>query len=131
MHAQAGKLKYYFPDSSFRVTGYDKRLVWDGKLRPSDLSPYYDIRIEYSLGKHPNIYVINPKPLVLADGQRKLPHVYDHDNQHLCLYFKPGNEWTPNKMISDTIIPWTSEWLLHYEYWALTGEWRGGGIEHK
>lgn len=32
-------------------------------------------------------------------------------------------------MISDTIIPWTSEWLLHYEYWVLTGIWQGGGIE--
>lgn len=26
-----------------------------------------------------------------------------------------------------TIIPWTAEWLLHYEIWQVTDTWRGGG----
>ena len=30
--------------------------------------------------------------------------------------------------IAETIIPWASEWLLHYEIWLATGEWQGGGI---
>ena len=29
--------------------------------------------------------------------------------------------------ISDTIIPWISEWLCHFEYWSITGTWCGGG----
>jgi hypothetical protein len=33
--------------------------------------------------------------------------------------------------IIDTIIPWTSEWLLHYECWLATGKWHGGGIHHE
>jgi hypothetical protein len=29
--------------------------------------------------------------------------------------------------ISDTIIPWISEWLYYFEFWCITGEWYGGG----
>lgn len=29
--------------------------------------------------------------------------------------------------ISDTIVPGTAEWLVHYEIWLVTGEWYGGG----
>ena len=34
-----------------------------------------------------------------------------------------------NKLIANTIIPWTVEWLYYYELWQATGEWLGGG-EH-
>ena len=64
----------------------------------------------------------------LADGAQRLPHVYDHVKQQLCLYYGPAREWTPDKMIADTIVPWASEWLLHYEFWLVTGIWHGGGI---
>ncbi len=97
-------------------------------MQPSELSPYYHIKIKYQLGKHPDVYVINPYPLPLADREKKLPHVYNHDKQHLCLYFRKDKEWTASKMIADVIVPWVSEWLLHYELWVLTGEWRGGGV---
>ena len=30
-------------------------------------------------------------------------------------------------LIADTIVPWTCEWLVHYEIWFATGEWHGGG----
>jgi hypothetical protein len=29
--------------------------------------------------------------------------------------------------IADTVLPWTTEWLYHYEIWLITGEWTGGG----
>lgn len=32
--------------------------------------------------------------------------------------------------LADTIIPWTLDWLMHYEFWLATGKWRGGGVEH-
>ena len=54
--------------------------------------------------------------------------VYDHVKQQLCLYYGPAREWIPDKMIADTIVPWASEWLLHYEFWLVTGIWHGGGI---
>ena len=128
VNAQGELLRYFFPDSTLQIIGYDKRLIWKGKLKPSDLSITYDIKIEYNRGYNPDVYVLNPRPLPLARGATKLPHIYDHEKQRLCLYHKRMNEWNERKMIAKTIIPWTSEWLLHYEIWVATGTWHGGGI---
>lgn len=46
----------------------------------------------------------------------------------LCLHV-PG-EWRPDMLLAATIVPWTLEWLVHYEAWLATGEWRGGGVDH-
>ena len=126
--AQGGRLRHFFPDSTLEIGKYSNVLIWEGKLKPHHLSMTYDIRIEYTVGKNPNVYVITPKPLPLAKDATELPHIYDHEKQHLCLYHRLMNEWNECKMIAETIIPWTSEWLLHYEYWVATGVWHGGGI---
>ena len=44
---------------------------------------------------------------------------------NLCLYYP--SEWNSTMNISDTIIPWISEWLYYFEFWCITGEWYGGG----
>lgn len=123
---QANKLQSYFPDSKYSVR--QNILVWKGYLQPTYLSPKYLIKVVYQREKHPDVYVIQPKPLVLAEGKSKLEHVYDSDKQHLCIYYKRAKEWNETKFIADTIIPWTSEWLFHYEIWVTTGIWHGGGI---
>lgn len=123
---QANKLQSYFPDSKYSVR--QNILVWKGYLQPTHLSPKYLIKVVYQREKHPDVYVIDPKPLVLAEGKSKLEHVYDTDKQHLCIYYKRAKEWNETKFIADTIIPWTSEWLFHYEIWVSTGIWHGGGI---
>ena len=128
MFAQGGMLRHFFPDSTLKIIRFGKGLIWEGKLQPSELSMTYDIRIEYNTGKDPDVYVINPKPLLLAKEAIKLPHIYNQEKQHLCLYHRRMNEWNECKMIAKTIIPWTSEWLLHYEIWVVTGTWHGGGI---
>lgn len=126
--AQGGMLRHLFPDSTLKIALLGKELVWEGKLQPSELSIIYDIRIEYSIGKDPDVYVINPAPLLLAKDATKLPHIYNQEKQHLCLYHRRMNEWNGHKMIATTIIPWISEWLFHYEIWVTTGTWYGGGI---
>ena len=30
-------------------------------------------------------------------------------------------------LIVNTIIPWTTEWLAHYELWKRSGRWYGDG----
>jgi hypothetical protein len=70
-----------------------------------------------------NIQVLDP-PLE-SDEQGELPHVYPDGG--LCLYDPAGNEWDRSRWIADTIIPWTSEWLYHYECWKVTCVWEGGG----
>ena len=49
-------------------------------------------------------------------------------HQMLCLFAK--GDWTPQKYISETIVPWAAEWCYFYEVWLDTGEWHGGGY-HK
>lgn len=63
----------------------------------------------------------------LEDGRTKLPHVYSHEEQRLCLYSPNKAEWTREKLISSTIIPWAVEWLQYYELWLPNGKWLGGG----
>ena len=92
------------------------------------LSPKYLIKVVYHRESHPNVYVLDPKPLTLAKGETRLKHVYNTEKQHLCIYYKRAKEWDESQFIADTIIPWTSEWLLHYEIWVATGIWHGGGI---
>lgn len=128
VHAQGGMLRHLFPDSTLKIVGYDKGLIWEGKLQPTNLSTSYDIRVEYNIGCNPNIYVLSPYPLPLAKDATKLPHTYNREKQHLCVYHRRMNEWNESKMIAKTIIPWTSEWLFHYEIWVATGAWHGGGI---
>lgn len=57
----------------------------------------------------------------------RIPHVYP--GKRLCLYLPRSGEWTHEKYISETIVPWTSLWFYYYEVWDATGEWLGGG-EH-
>jgi hypothetical protein len=100
------------------------RLSWRGELQPSPLSDIYTVHIDYALGaKTPTVTVLRPE--LRAEDVESLPHVYTKD--HLCLYY-PW-QWTDDKLITRTILPWASEWLFHYEIWKATGAWHGGGHE--
>lgn len=128
IHAQAAKLKKLFPESRIQIIR--NTLVWKGSLTPTPVSETYDIKIEYKMGYNPCIYVINRK-LELPPKITELPHVYDTEKQWLCLYYRKAQEWKSYNYISDTILPWTSEWLYHYEFWLATGKWYGRGIHGK
>lgn len=122
---QAGKMMSLFPMS--KITFDQNFLVWESFITPSPLSAEYLIKIMYARDSHPDVFVVSPK-LTLYQGQEKLPHVYDTEKQWLCIYYRRGREWRSNMAISDTVLPWTCEWLLHYEFWLGTGKWLGGGI---
>jgi hypothetical protein len=96
--------------------------------QPTPISRQYLIEISYRHYKRPNVYVIEPDLLALTDG-RKLPHVYQQDPPDLCLYMPNTGEWSPEKWISKTIVPWSFVWLYYYENWLATDHWAGGG-EH-
>jgi len=121
MIAQKLALDGRFPDSECSIRKGE--LVWIGFLQPSSLSAKYKIRIQYRLGQKPRIKALEPE-LEKPEG-RSLPHVYRGD--YLCVFTPWNNEWRPDLRIADTIVPWTSEWLLHYEFWLVTGNWHGGG----
>jgi hypothetical protein len=124
---QEGALKSYFPQSKI-TRNRDIELTWIGVLNPSPLSPSYTIKIHYRKNEGAKIYVIDPKPLMLAENKSVLPHVYSTHDQRLCLYYPKENEWDVGMFYVNTLIPWASEWLIHYEIWVCTGVWHGGGI---
>lgn len=124
---QAAKLKAHFPNA--KLIFNHNQLVWTGSLKPSPLSPSYIVKVSYVRGKHPNVYVKEPR-LKFATGNTCLPHVYNTSKQWLCIYHRKSKEWNRSMALIDTVFPWTCEWLLHYEIWLITGSWRGGGIDH-
>ncbi len=124
LREQGAHIRTYF--SSFRVHYRDGELVADGDIQPTPRSATYRLRITYRVGDSPRVHVLSPK-LVPRDPDGALPHVYP--GQRLCLYLPGSGEWSSNKSIATTIIPWAIDWLFHYELWHLTGHWSGGGVE--
>lgn len=124
---QAINIKRIFTDGKV-TTVHDQQLTWTQNISPSPLGGLYKVKLVYHLNKSPKIYVVDPKPLPLAEGKKKLPHCYDQKEQHLCLYYPDGKEWNKSMLLATTVIPWTYEWLYHYEIWLGTGEWTGGGV---
>ncbi len=119
-------LQYYFPDSQIQHNK-NKGFTWLGKLKSSPLGDTYTIKIVFEKKVSPAVYVVDPAELKLAEDKTKLEHVYNHKKQKLCLFYPDGSQWNDSKMVASTIIPWTIEWLYHYEIWLITGKWLGGG----
>lgn len=105
------------------------KLVWKSIVRPTHLSREYNVEIRYSISNGPEVYVFGDELQKLDD--KDFPHNYGVDVESkrvkICLY--RYQEFSSDKLLSDTIIPWTIEWLYYYEIWLATGEWQGGG-EH-
>lgn len=119
---QGRGLKRTFPESNLRVNR--DTLTWVADFTPSPLSDTYTVRLFYRLGKNPRINVLKPS-LVIPEGTL-LPHTYP--DGLLCLHYTKAHEWRSDMHLYQTIVPWISEWLLHYEIWLATGIWCGGGI---
>lgn len=121
---QAASIKVKF--SEFDVTFNRASLKAVGYIQPTARSERYKVQIKYYFKEAPEIKVLEPGLITNFNGD-KIPHVYS--GNELCLYQPRYREFTASDYISDTIIPWTSLWLYHYEVWHMTGEWKGGG-EH-
>ena len=116
--------------------------VWVGRLQPHKTP--YSIRIEYTepllpegrsaLFVQPLVEALGP-PLRrrFGNSEGSLPHVYiahprtDRRGPFLCLFDDKAAQWTPDDMISNTTVPWASNWLSCYESWLATGKWFGIG----
>jgi len=95
---------------------------WKGTLQPREISPMYEVLIEYKLSFIPEVWIISPA--LRSDA----PHRYsDHS---LCLYWPDEWKWSPDKVISTTIVPWAATWLYFYESLLDTGEWLAQGARY-
>lgn len=136
---QDGVIRRVFPD--FELTAKAGWIgVWEGPVKPA--GKIYRIRIVYFRrtifdgwtleNPYVSVYVIDPPVGVEAiKAEKLLPHIYWNDRNpewpSLCLWDPKEMSWTPEESIAATIIPWTSEWLLFFEYWQITGKFRGPG----
>jgi hypothetical protein len=136
---QDAEIRRLFPD--FRLTAHaDWIAVWEGPLRPA--SKTYRVRIVHFrrtifegwtlANDYVTVHVVDP--LVGAEMlayETLLPHIYWNDRNPawpaLCLWDPKEMFWTPELSIATTLIPWTSEWLLFFEYWQISGEFLGPG----
>jgi hypothetical protein len=116
--AQQGlALRSKFPAATCNIA--PGRLAWTGAIQPTPVSRTYTLRVIYTTGGHPSVLVLRPT-LDSRPGEA-LPHVFRDGS--LCLY--QDDEWQPSMFIADSILPWASEWLAHYELWKATGHWCG------
>lgn len=116
-------MKLKFPQMAASVER-QRSITWTGRWRPTELSDEYTLRVFYRQGFRPKISILSPK-LALANGQKKLPHVYEGGQDDICVH-RP-EEWNKGMFIALTIMPWISQWLYFYEVWVLTGKWLGRG----
>jgi len=97
-------------------------MTWTGDICPGQLSDTYTVNFEFTDSDH-RVYINVIAPVLDPGAADELPHV-NHDGT-VCLH--DFHEWDQSQPIATTIIPWTYEWLYHYELWMGTGTWTGGG----
>lgn len=100
----------------FEVTGRGSVKI-SGALRPTSLHQSYEVEITYTLGKYPKCKIIHPEIVENA------PHTFD-DNS-ICTFYPDTLIWNRTMKFSETIIPWVSDWIFHYEIWLVTKTWNG------
>ncbi len=110
---------------SFECSIVHGLFICHGSLQPFSFTAVYRVRIEYRVGYWPKAWVEEPK-LRRRQPDEPIPHTYDDDLP--CLFYTRSNEWTSDKAIAMTIVPWLLQWLFFYEAWLFTGVWQGGGI---
>lgn len=119
---QAVDLRRRYPSAQSQLRKGELR--WIGTIQPAELSDRYRVLITWDgHASRPSVRVLQPKMQDPPD--KKVPHVFS--DMSLCLHLH--DEWHADMLISESVIPWASEWLLHYELWLVTEEWLGGGHE--
>lgn len=92
----------------------------------------YRIALSYREAGVPRAWVLEPELIPRTDG-KAIPHLYPADDvgpARPCLYHWLEREWTPDRPLATTILPWLQLWLFYYELWHATGVWYGGGVDH-
>jgi len=124
VHEQFTYMRQIWPNFECKVRG--GRLSCCGTVQPFLFNETYRVRISYCAGRFPQVFVDKPV-LKRRKPAEPIPHTYEGDRP--CLFFPPDrSEWSSDKIIAQTIVPWLMTWLFYYEAWLATGTWQGGGI---
>ena len=130
--AQIMKMKKQWP--TFEMQQFENgTILWRGRLRGFQKEYVVGILWNVKTLSLPYVYLIEP-PLTPRHGMSfaDIPHLmYYSKDPHLsglCLFDPEGGEWSCDRFIADTTLPWAAQWLYFYELWHYDGKWRGGGV---
>lgn len=123
LHQQMAIMAICHPQ--FKGHRHGDSVDWIGTLQPTALSSVYTVKVTYRLRYAPVVCVLAPE-LKPREACGRIPHTYEKNRP--CLYLPSSREWSVEKHIAHTIVPWLSLWLFFYELWHATGEWLGGGV---
>jgi hypothetical protein len=125
VHEQYAYMRRICPDFNCKVQ--NGRLECKGSLQPFPFTKKYKVRITYRVGEFPKVHVESPA-LRSRHPNEPIPHTYEGSRP--CLFLPSDqSEWSAEKILAETIVPWLALWLFYYETWLSTGKWQGGG-EH-
>ena len=119
---QAARILIVCPD--FKYSLRNDELIGTGSIQPTPASERYRFQLEYRVDGIPKLKILDPALRCRSD-QEKIPHTYGPDEP--CV-FRPDFDWSAEKTLATTIIPWLAMWLMYYEFWHAIGEWIGGGV---
>lgn len=122
---QLANLRAQNPDGSGHIQR--AKLTWHFDAVPTPMSRSYRLRLGYALSTVPQISVVTPNLQSLAGG-RHIPHLYDLVRGRLCLYLPKTGEWHDRRLLTETMVPWSLLWLIYFEDWLVSDEWKGGGV---
>lgn len=129
--AQLSRMERRWPLLKPNMMSGGQVLQWLGPLRGFQME--YQIAICWdwqSPDSCPLAFVLRPE-IRPRKGERyiDIPHLMFNEkapeDSALCLFDPDTGEWNGTMWIADSTVPWTSEWLHHYELWHLDGVWRG------
>ena len=120
---QEGLLRHKYPES--KVSVKKGKLVWEGILKPTSLSREYKIKLICERRDNPKVYLKGSD--IKGIERVDFPHHYKKTEYGVLLCLNYPAEFNYSMKLTDTIIPWTLEWLCFYEIWLYTGECHGGG----
>ena len=114
-----------------RCSGVRGKDRWGAeKINTIDGKKVYPIEIKIKRNSNYEVWLVGN---IHKIDDKKFPHHYEIDKEDnrvcLCLYHPKKFECNRGTNISQTLIPWTCEWLFYYELWLGNGVWYGGG-EH-
>jgi len=118
---QAFALRQVMPNGRARI--HSGTLTWVGQVQPGPECSTYELQIDHRPRRLPTVRVL--APALKPNDQGLLPHVYSDGT--LCLHDE--GEWHSKMLLSQTILPWASEWLFYYELWLASDTWFGDGPE--
>ena len=128
---QLKRMHFRWPRLRPHVLDAPPTLLWVGPLRGFAMD--YEVQVQWSFTTAravPFVFILAPK-ITPRQGTDfvDLPHLLYNaerpEDSGLCLFDPDDRQWDGTKLIADTIVPWASEWLHHYELWQLDGVWRG------